>query len=59
MVGDFNCIRNDGERVGGRLRPRITMEEINQCIDTCGVVELKTIGGNMTLTNGQAGRHPI
>lgn len=57
MIGDFNCIRNDGERIGGQPRSRIMMEEFNKCIDMCSAVELKTFGCNITWTNGQEGRN--
>lgn len=59
MVGDLNYIWYDVERVGGRARPRITMKEFNQCIDTCRVVELKIVSGNMNWTNGKAGKNCI
>lgn len=39
VVGDFNCIQNNGERISDQPRSRITMDEFNTCIDKCGVVE--------------------
>lgn len=57
IVGDFNCIRHDGELMGSQLRPIITMEEFNICINNCGLVDLKSFWGDMTLTNGQSGGH--
>lgn len=42
LVRDVNCIRHDGEHMEGQPRPIITMEEFNSCINSCGLVELKS-----------------
>lgn len=45
------CIQNGGKKIRGQPRLRITVEEFNHCIDNCGLVELKSLGGNMSWTN--------
>lgn len=55
LVGDFNYIQDDGECIGGESRPLLAMEEFNRCIDDCGLLELKAVGGDMSWTNGQEG----
>lgn len=55
VIGNFNCIRNVEERIGGKPRLSITMQEFNQCIDKCGLLELRHSGGSMSCTNGQSG----
>lgn len=57
MLGDLNCIRHDGKRIGGILRTIITIQVFKQYIDKFGLMELKTIGGSMSWTNGQMGRN--
>ncbi|XP_035546552.1 uncharacterized protein LOC118348611 [Juglans regia] len=39
VLGDFNVIRRDLERVGGNPRPFISMLEFNDYIDHCGLLE--------------------
>ncbi|KAG6650510.1 hypothetical protein CIPAW_06G048500 [Carya illinoinensis] len=41
IVGDFNIIQEDGEQIGGQPRPLAAMEEFNNCLNNCGVVDLK------------------
>lgn len=55
-MGDFNIIRNDGERIGGRPRPTIAMGEFNDFIDAVGLVEVNHEGNMMSWCNGQQGR---
>lgn len=55
VVGDFNIIRNDGEMIGGMPRPVITMSEFNECLDSCGLMDLLVKGRLMTWCNGQQG----
>ncbi|KAF5447204.1 hypothetical protein F2P56_032773 [Juglans regia] len=56
LYGDFNIIKNDSERRGGRPRPFVAMEEFNQCIQTCGLLEMCSKGPNVTWCNGQGGQ---
>lgn len=52
--GDSNNIREDPWiRIGGHPNPLATMEDFNQCINNCGLLELKAFGRNMSLCNGQ------
>lgn len=55
VEGDFNCIGNDDECIGGQPRPLMAMEEFSKCIDSCGLDELKSDGSNMFWTNGHEG----
>ncbi|XP_042946129.1 uncharacterized protein LOC122279511 [Carya illinoinensis] len=49
-LGDFNIIRREEERRGGRPRLRIVMDDFNEFIDTCGLLEMKLVG--MVFANG-------
>ncbi|CAI9777355.1 unnamed protein product [Fraxinus pennsylvanica] len=49
VVGDFNSIRNNSERHGGRPRPMGAMEDFNQFIDNCGLMEIRQMVGNLIL----------
>ncbi|KAF5477362.1 hypothetical protein F2P56_004011 [Juglans regia] len=52
VLGDFNVIRRDSERVGGNPRPLISMLEFNNYIDHCGLLETSSSGQNMSWCNG-------
>ncbi|XP_035542866.1 uncharacterized protein LOC118345331, partial [Juglans regia] len=55
VVGDFNVIRNDQERRGGRPRPFSAMEAFNKFIDTAGLSELRFEGNQFSWCNNQQG----
>lgn len=40
IVRDFNCMIEDGERIGGKPCPMSDMEDFNKCIDMCSILEL-------------------
>ncbi|XP_042962753.1 uncharacterized protein LOC122297032 [Carya illinoinensis] len=54
-LGDFNIIRMEEERRGGRPRLRIAMDDFNEFIDTCGLMEMKSVGSKFSWCNGQRG----
>ncbi|XP_042980144.1 uncharacterized protein LOC122310314 [Carya illinoinensis] len=54
VVGDFNIIRNDSERRGGRPRISATIEDFNNAIDICGLMEMKFSGSMLSWCNGHA-----
>ncbi|XP_042956409.1 uncharacterized protein LOC122292237 [Carya illinoinensis] len=56
IMGDFNIIRNNDERIGGRPRLTIAMREFNDFIDAVGMIETKFEGNKMSWCNGQQGR---
>ncbi|CAI9755487.1 unnamed protein product [Fraxinus pennsylvanica] len=55
VSGDFNIIRNDTERIGGCPRPLQAMEDFNDCIDRCGLLELSVMGQKLSWCNGHEG----
>ncbi|XP_040990989.1 uncharacterized protein LOC121238224 [Juglans microcarpa x Juglans regia] len=55
VVGDFNAIRSDAERIGGNPRSLLAMTEFNGCVDTCGLVEMRFQGRMMSWCNGHVG----
>ncbi|KAF5450314.1 hypothetical protein F2P56_030677 [Juglans regia] len=55
VMGDFNIIREDRERVGGCPRAAQAMDDFNLCIDQCGLVELNYHGNPLSWCNGQEG----
>lgn len=55
-LGDFNIIRCDAKRKGGRLRHTNAMEDFNSFINSCGLIDLPSIGNMFSWCNGYAGR---
>ncbi|KAF5445102.1 hypothetical protein F2P56_034180 [Juglans regia] len=55
VMGDFNVIRSDAKRVGGRPRLGSSMADFNGCIDGCRLLELRLEGGNFSWCNGHQG----
>ncbi|XP_042942745.1 uncharacterized protein LOC122276921 [Carya illinoinensis] len=54
-LGDFNIIRREEERRGGRPRLRIAMKDFNEFVDNCGLMEMKSVGSKFSWCNGQRG----
>ncbi|XP_042944788.1 uncharacterized protein LOC122278670 [Carya illinoinensis] len=52
VVGDFNIIRNDSERRGGRPRISVAIKDFNNSIDICGLMEMKFSGSSLSWCNG-------
>lgn len=44
VLSDFNTIRMDSERIGGHLRPLISIYEFTDCLDKCGLFHLSSSG---------------
>ncbi|KAJ0081099.1 hypothetical protein Patl1_12280 [Pistacia atlantica] len=55
VVGDFNVIREDSERVGGHPQPIRAMEEFNNCIDHYGLLDMQVTGRRLSWCNGHEG----
>ncbi|KAK1557069.1 hypothetical protein Q3G72_017380 [Acer saccharum] len=55
VLGDFNVIRRDAERIGGSPRPLLSMMEFNDCLHHCGLVDLLNTGQRMSWCNGCEG----
>ncbi|XP_035546509.1 uncharacterized protein LOC118348589 [Juglans regia] len=55
FAGDFNIIRSDVERCGGRPWTRVAMDEFNRWIHQGRLMEMNSQGGKFTWCNGQQG----
>ncbi|KAK3188862.1 hypothetical protein Dsin_028423 [Dipteronia sinensis] len=55
VLGDFNTIRSDTERVRGRPRISSAMAEFNECINRCGLLDLRFEGRQLSWCNGHQG----
>ncbi|KAG6639434.1 hypothetical protein CIPAW_10G100000 [Carya illinoinensis] len=55
VLGDFNNICSDDEWVGGNPRVRVAIEEFNSCINSCGLIDWKLEGKQLSWCNGQQG----
>ncbi|XP_035542088.1 uncharacterized protein LOC118344796 [Juglans regia] len=55
FAGDFNIIRTNLERQGGRPRPIAAMDDFNQWIHEGGLIDLSAQGSNFSWCNGQSG----
>ncbi|XP_042983328.1 uncharacterized protein LOC122312726 [Carya illinoinensis] len=56
VMGDFNIIRNDSERRGGRPRLALAMEEFNNWVGSCGLLNMPSCGNSLSWCNGHSGR---
>ncbi|KAG2721076.1 hypothetical protein I3760_02G064700 [Carya illinoinensis] len=54
-LGDFNIICGEEEHRGGRPRLRVAIDEFNEFIDNCGLVDMKAVGSKFSWCNGQRG----
>eukprot|EP00253_Pinus_taeda_P004844 PITA_04844 len=57
--GDFNLIRDLGEKKGGIRRPNQSMEEFNELITEQRLVDIPTTNGLFTWNNRRGGRSQI
>ncbi|KAH0635528.1 hypothetical protein KY289_035443 [Solanum tuberosum] len=57
--GDFNVILNEEEKQGGLPFMQSEAIDFAQCINNCGLVELKYSGSNFTWWNGRIEEHCI
>ncbi|KAK4710274.1 hypothetical protein R3W88_004787 [Solanum pinnatisectum] len=57
--GDFNVILNEEEKQGGLPFMQREAMEFAQCINNCGLIELKYSGSNFTWWNGRIEEHCI
>lgn len=48
VVGEFNYFQDDSECTRGQPRPLIAIEDFNQCINNCGLLDLKFSKGRMS-----------
>lgn len=59
VLGDFNAIRWESEKMGGtKLCPK-AMESFNNCIDYCGLTDLLLAGYQFTWSNSSEGAKRI
>ena len=54
VMGDFNCVLNIDERVGAPVRHH-SMVAFRNCVDICGLEDVKAAGHFYTWSNKQAG----
>ncbi|XP_010436852.1 PREDICTED: uncharacterized protein LOC104720672 [Camelina sativa] len=48
MIGDFNQIRNNSEKIGGHNRDASTFHDFNNMMSTCDMLDLKHIGNKFS-----------
>ncbi|KAI9194953.1 hypothetical protein LWI28_010396 [Acer negundo] len=59
VLGDFNTIRSDTKKVGGRPRNSSSMVEFSECISRCGLMDLRFEGRQLSWCNGHQGLHHL
>ncbi|KAF6151738.1 hypothetical protein GIB67_002021 [Kingdonia uniflora] len=55
VLGDFNIIRLQTEKFGGSGPTLSSINEFNDCLDECELLESVTLGMKLTWCNGQSG----
>lgn len=55
LIGDFNVIQSNEEKVRGNLRHSSSMDEFNNCIHQCGLVDMKMEEKQFSWCNGRQG----
>ncbi|KAG7588150.1 Reverse transcriptase zinc-binding domain [Arabidopsis suecica] len=58
MVGDFNALLNNGEKIGGPRRSDSFFKPFSEMLDVCDMVEMPS-SGNMFTWSGRRGDHWI
>ncbi|XP_050207497.1 uncharacterized protein LOC126656916 [Mercurialis annua] len=53
VVGDFNAVMNDSNRIGGNAIDVQAAEEFMDCIRCCNLIEMRRTGNNLTWCNNQ------
>ncbi|XP_020250141.1 uncharacterized protein LOC109827547 [Asparagus officinalis] len=59
LVGDFNVCRYTSEKIGGRKLTARNLKDFNDCIQKCGLSDIKSSGSSWTWHNKQQGRYRI
>ncbi|XP_020249670.1 uncharacterized protein LOC109827119 [Asparagus officinalis] len=59
LVGDFNVCRFSSEKIGGTHLSVKKLQEFNDCIQICGLSDIKSTGSTWTWHNKQKGIHRI
>lgn len=56
VLGDFNVICTDAERIGGNPRALLSMREFNDCLHHCGLFDLPNTSQHLSWCNGHEGK---
>ncbi|KAI9184691.1 hypothetical protein LWI28_000006 [Acer negundo] len=55
VLGDFNTIHFDSEKVGGRPHNSLSMAEFNECTSRCGLLDVRFEGRQLSWCNSHQG----
>lgn len=55
IIGDFNICRYSSEKIGGNLLSITKLQDFNDCINYCGLADVKSIGNTWSWHNNQDG----
>ncbi|XP_056698475.1 uncharacterized protein [Spinacia oleracea] len=58
LKGDFNCVLNTDERVGSDVRFS-ELQDFHNCVNRCGLEDVKSSGNFFTWNNKQQGDHRV
>ncbi|KAJ4968580.1 hypothetical protein NE237_015281 [Protea cynaroides] len=59
LLGDFNVVRFQGEKIGGAFLNEEAVEEFNDCLDRSFLTDLTWKGQFLTWSNGRKGRTDV
>ena len=55
VLGDFNSARFTSEKIGGRKLTMDMLRPFNECLDLCGLSDIRSFGGSLTWNNSSHG----
>lgn len=59
LIGDYNICRFAHEKVGGKRLSLNKLQAFNDCINKCGLMDIKNVGISWTWHNNQTGKSRI
>jgi mannosylglycoprotein endo-beta-mannosidase len=59
VIGDFNICRYTHEKIGGRDLSISKLQNFNDCLNNCGLTDLKSNASNWSWHNNQSGKSRI
>ena len=59
VMGDFNIVRFSNDKVGGKELSFNRLQEFNECMNSCTLADIRSMGGTWTWSNKSQGTRRI